>query len=158
MAKAFLAHAILLGSSHAIASAIPPEFGNGRSVTHCAIWHEFTARNSDQLLKEISTTSEDFKRSNPDVELSGETLVSGRRYCLAEAKDLPLLELCKLKHRIRRGDTCKSVQKFYDLSFEDLYKWNPRIGEKCQFFHPGARVCVTEPTGVLNYGLSGLSE
>ncbi|RDA86554.1 hypothetical protein CP532_1905 [Ophiocordyceps camponoti-leonardi (nom. inval.)] len=195
MAKAFLAHAVLLGSSYVIASAVPPAFSersNGRHVTDCALWQEFTARSSEELLREISTTSEDFRRLNPNVELSGETLISGRHYCLMkaraasspsskqrqepsnkllprsafalrrtpgknESKILQELELCRLKHRIQRGDSCKSVQKFYDLSFEDLYKWNPMIGKRCQFFPPGACVCVTEPTGVLNYGLSGIS-
>ncbi|RDA90574.1 hypothetical protein CP533_2596 [Ophiocordyceps camponoti-saundersi (nom. inval.)] len=187
MAKAFLAHALLLGSCYVTASVVPSR----RSVTNCALWQEYSSRTSDELLNEISSASEDFKRLNPDVELSGEAVIAGPYYCLVGAgpvpsgsrerpshglisrdasprrripnlwdlktKTVPEMELCQLKHYIKPGDTCESIQKLYNLSFEDLHNWNPSIGKCCESLHAGDCICVTKPTGVLHYGLSGIS-
>ncbi|KAH6720371.1 hypothetical protein BKA61DRAFT_708661 [Leptodontidium sp. MPI-SDFR-AT-0119] len=40
------------------------------------------------------------------------------------------------------GDSCAKVESEYDITFAQLYQWNPAIGSDCQFLVIGDSYCV----------------
>ncbi|PFH60512.1 hypothetical protein XA68_10826 [Ophiocordyceps unilateralis] len=155
-------------------------------VTSCVGWFQHTtARPYGELLNDLSVTFQDFEKWNPDVEPLEQGLIPGRYYCIAAAQGPPAESSdgklqrrkrsgpekscytitgfskteqgCPFLYHVQPGDTCHHVQILYGMSFEDLFKWNPSIGKDCGHFPAGVYLCVKKPSGVLNYGLSGLS-
>ncbi|KAL4970934.1 uncharacterized protein BDV14DRAFT_194720 [Aspergillus stella-maris] len=49
---------------------------------------------------------------------------------------------CTKYHTVEAGDSCANIQSTYDVTFAQLYKWNPAIGEGCDMLIIGYAVYV----------------
>ena len=50
---------------------------------------------------------------------------------------------CRRWHRVESGDTCWALEQQYDVSKDDLLRWNPNVGgEACDRLWLGYAVCV----------------
>jgi LysM repeat protein len=45
-------------------------------------------------------------------------------------------------YNVGKGDSCAKIETAYDITFAQLYKWNPAIGDDCQTLEVGTAVCV----------------
>ncbi|KAL4997218.1 hypothetical protein BDV10DRAFT_170105 [Aspergillus recurvatus] len=54
---------------------------------------------------------------------------------------------CIKYHTVETGDSCAAIESTYKVTFAQLYKWNPAIGEGCEMLVVGYAVCV----GVSSY-------
>ncbi|CAF3562915.1 unnamed protein product [Fusarium graminearum] len=52
---------------------------------------------------------------------------------------------CNKYHLVSKTTTCSSIEKYYSLPFTTFYKWNPSVGDKCQYLMAGYHVCVSVP-------------
>ncbi|KAL4739523.1 hypothetical protein BDV11DRAFT_169938 [Aspergillus similis] len=53
---------------------------------------------------------------------------------------------CTKYHTVEAGDSCAAIESTYDVTFAQLYAWNPAIGDDCQTLAIGYAVCVGVPS------------
>lgn len=49
---------------------------------------------------------------------------------------------CDEYHAVISGDSCAAIESTYDITFAQLYEWNPAIGSDCESLLVGYDVCV----------------
>jgi LysM repeat protein len=49
---------------------------------------------------------------------------------------------CAGLYAIKSGNGCVAIESTYDVTFAQLYAWNPAIGDDCQYLSPGYAICV----------------
>ncbi|KAG9668275.1 hypothetical protein KCU99_g6485, partial [Aureobasidium melanogenum] len=49
---------------------------------------------------------------------------------------------CNEYYVVADGDSCSKIETQYSVSFAQLYKWNPAIGDDCQALWPTYAICV----------------
>jgi len=49
---------------------------------------------------------------------------------------------CNAYYTVASGDSCAAIESRYDLTFAQLYQWNPAIGSNCENLWVGYAVCV----------------
>ncbi|KAJ5426043.1 hypothetical protein N7465_001113 [Penicillium sp. CMV-2018d] len=49
---------------------------------------------------------------------------------------------CNQYYNVIKDDSCAKIETAYDITFTELYKWNPAIGDGCQTLEIGTAVCV----------------
>jgi hypothetical protein len=49
---------------------------------------------------------------------------------------------CDKYHMVVDGDSCSAIESEYDITFAQLYTWNPAIGSDCNALVIGYAVCV----------------
>ncbi|GKU05910.1 unnamed protein product [Fusarium langsethiae] len=103
----------------------------------------------------------DFKRWNTGINKSCTNLMAGYNVCIGVIGQKPkptpttpggiqtpspvqtnMVKGCKKFHLVQSTTTCASIQKYYKISWANLYKWNPTIGSACTSLWAKYWVCV----------------
>lgn len=49
---------------------------------------------------------------------------------------------CNEYYVVASGDSCAKIETQFGITFAQLYKWNPAIGDDCQSLWPQYSICV----------------
>ncbi|KAJ5788836.1 uncharacterized protein N7518_005847 [Penicillium psychrosexuale] len=49
---------------------------------------------------------------------------------------------CNEYYTVVSGDSCAAVEGAFEITFAQLYEWNPVIGSDCQYLDVGYAICV----------------
>ncbi|KAL4958979.1 uncharacterized protein BDV14DRAFT_194147 [Aspergillus stella-maris] len=112
----------------------------------------------DTIEDQFGITFSQFYAWNPSVGSECSNLWLGYAYCVdgptstatitasTTGPDAPtqtgIAADCTKYHTVKAGDSCANIQFTYDVTFAQLYKWNPAIGEGCETLVIGYAVCV----------------
>lgn len=124
-------------------------------VAGCRKFH--TVQKGDDcpsIESDYDITFAEFYAWNPSVGSTCTNLWLGWAYCVegpyssttATATIAPtqtgIASNCKEHYNVVAGDSCAKIETAYGITFEQLYKWNPAIGDDCQTLEVGTAVCV----------------
>ncbi|RMY12406.1 hypothetical protein D0867_07773 [Hortaea werneckii] len=71
------------------------------------------------------------------------TAQSGDSCAAVEEKfDITFAQLYKWNPSIKSGDSCYEIASYYGISLEDFYTYNPAVGDDCSKLYPDNYVCV----------------
>ncbi|OJJ66409.1 hypothetical protein ASPBRDRAFT_666024 [Aspergillus brasiliensis CBS 101740] len=103
---------------------------------------------------QFGITFGEFYSWNPSIGSGCTNLWLGYAYCVkstqstatATGPDGPvqtgIASNCDAYYTVASGDSCAAIESRYDLTFAQLYQWNPAIGSDCTNLWVGYAVCV----------------
>ncbi|KAI7205540.1 hypothetical protein KC316_g171 [Hortaea werneckii] len=129
-------------------------------IAGCAMYHTVQSVDSCSNIETMYSVSfVQLHAWNPSIGDKCENLWLGYAYCVdgpvASGKPSSAADAsapaptrsgtasnCKRFHEVVSGDSCAKIGEEYDVSFAQLYDWNPTIGSNCQNLWIGYAICV----------------
>lgn len=118
----------------------------------------YTVTDSDScatVLTKSDITLEQFYRWNPSVGSTCTHLWIGEAYCVKGPASTAttsattmaptqtgIASNCNKYYTVVAKDSCAKIETTYNITFAELYQWNPAIGSDCEDLEVGYSVCV----------------
>jgi hypothetical protein len=118
----------------------------------CSGWHTVKSGDScSSIEKKYNITNADFLRWNPSVSKDCKTnFKPNYSYCVRVGAPAPTMEgiaaNCNKWHTVGDGDDCVVVEKKYNITADQFFKWNPAVSKDCvKNFWAKYSYCVCRP-------------
>ncbi|KAL5342008.1 hypothetical protein BJX70DRAFT_12018 [Aspergillus crustosus] len=125
------------------------------TVPGCTEFHTVAdGEGCDTIEAAFDITFSQFYAWNPSVGSDCSNLWLGYAYCVdgptstatTTTTSVPtqtgIATDCTKYHTVESGDSCAAIESTYEVTFAQLYEWNPAIGTGCETLVIGYAVCV----------------
>ncbi|KAJ5921276.1 hypothetical protein N7466_009602 [Penicillium verhagenii] len=97
------------------------------TVADLVAWNPWLAGDCDTKLY-LNITGNDKRALCIGVDTNTKTTTSSTSPAPTPADTVVSRDDCDEYHTVAHGDSCASIESLYDITFAELYKWNPAIG------------------------------
>jgi LysM repeat protein len=120
-----------------------------------AVLHDYDSDNCAIVEIKFDITLKQSYRWNPSVGSTCTNLWIGEAYCVKgpaltvttrATTNAPtqtgIASNCNKYYTVVAKDSCAKIETTYNITFAELYQWNPAIGSDCEYLEVGYSVCV----------------